>query len=100
MAHIAHEIAGLRIDVTTWQSNRHDISEADVKTSTRPASAIDPMFDDSFAMSPVRSGAGKKPQVECLDPEVVSTQVMLHYDNGVSLRLGERALEIRSKEIF
>ncbi len=59
-------------------------------TSSRPPSAVDPMFNESLNLSPVRAGDGDdKPQIESLDPDVSASQVMLHYDNGVSLRLGE-----------
>ena len=65
-------------------------SEVEVMTSSRPPSAVDPMFNESLNLSPVRAGVGDgddKPRIESLDPDVSSSQVMLHYDNGVSLRL-------------
>ena len=65
-------------------------SEVEVMTSSRPPSAVDPMFNESLNLSPVRAGVGDgddKPRIESLDPDVSASQVMLHYDNGVSLRL-------------
>ena len=92
MSHIAHEIAGLRIDGATkqvWASSPGLIRSDGAKTSSRAASAVNLMLSDSLAISPVRPCGEEKPQMRALDPHVADTQLMLHYDNGVSLRLGK-----------
>ena len=102
MANIAHDIAGLRLDTVarpTWPSTNAtrnftetESAETEVMTSSRPPSAIDPMFNESLNLSPVRAGVDDKPRIESLDMGIAKTQVMLHYDNGVSLRLGKMLL--------
>jgi hypothetical protein len=102
MANIAHDIAGLRLDAVarpTWSSTNPtrnfaetESAETEVMTSSRPPSAIDPMFNESLNLSPVRAGVEDKPRIESLDIGVAKTQVLLHYDNGVSLRLGNSHL--------
>jgi len=91
MAHIAHEIAGLRIDGASKQvwSSSPSVARADeAAASNRATSAVNLNLNDSLALSPVRPCGEEKPQLKSLDPHVADAQVLVHYDNGVSLRIG------------
>lgn len=94
MAHIAHEIAGLRLDGTSrsGQPSDSDHRDAEVATSSRSTSAIDSMFNESVSLSPVRHVADEKARIESLDSDVAGTQILVHYQNGVSLRLGKNVV--------